>query len=44
MGVPHVLRKADSRARITQQEREALMRACGLDPDYYYNLSRGEPL
>jgi hypothetical protein len=43
-GVPNVLRKADSRARITQEEREALMRACGLDPDYYYNLSRGEPL
>ncbi|MCL6642456.1 MAG: DNA double-strand break repair nuclease NurA [Candidatus Bipolaricaulota bacterium] len=43
-GVPNVIRKADSRARITQEEREALIRACGLDPDYYYNLSRGEPL
>ena len=43
-GVPNVIRKADSRARIMQEEREALMRACGLDPDYYYNLSRGEPL
>lgn len=43
-GVPNVIRKADSRARITQEEREALIRACGLDPDYYYNLSRGESL
>ncbi len=43
-GVPNVIRKADSRAKITQEEREALIRACGLDPDYYYNLSRGERL
>lgn len=43
-GIPNVIRKADSRARITQEEREALIRACGLDPDYYYNLSRGESL
>ena len=43
-GVPNVIRRADSRARITQEEREALIRACGLDPDYYYNLSRGERL
>ncbi len=43
-GVPTVIRKADSRARITQEEREALIRACGLDPDYYYNVSRGESL
>ena len=43
-GVPNVIRKADSRARITQEEREALIRACGLNPDYYYNLSREESL
>lgn len=43
-GVPNVIRKADSRARVTQAEREALMRTCGLDPDFYYNLSRGERL
>lgn len=43
-GVPHAIRKADSRARVTQTEREALMRTCGLEPDYYYNLSRGESL
>ncbi len=43
-GVPHAIRKADSRARVTQVEREALMRTCGLEPDYYYNLSRGESL
>jgi len=43
-GVPNVIRKADSRARITQEEREALIRASGLDPDYSYNLSRGESL
>jgi hypothetical protein len=43
-GVPNVIRKADSRAKITQEERMALIRACGLDPDFYYNLSRGESM
>lgn len=43
-GVPHAIRRADSRARITQAEREALLRACGLGLDLVYNQTRGEPL
>jgi len=43
-GVPHVIRRADSRARITQEEREALMRECGIGLDLIYNQTRGEPL
>jgi hypothetical protein len=43
-GVPHVIRRADSRARITQEEREALLRECGLGLDLLYNQTRGEPL
>jgi hypothetical protein len=43
-GVPHAIRRADSRARITQEEREALMRECGIGLDLIYNQTRGEPL
>jgi hypothetical protein len=42
-GVPSVIRRADSRARITQREREALMKKSGLPPDLGYNQGRGEP-
>jgi hypothetical protein len=42
-GVPPLLRRADSRARITQEEREALIKSCGLPPDLGYNQGRGEP-
>ena len=43
-GVPHAIRRADSRARITQEEREALMRECGVGLDLIYNQTRGAPL
>ncbi|MGQ9601703.1 MAG: DNA double-strand break repair nuclease NurA [Candidatus Bipolaricaulia bacterium] len=42
-GVPPLLRRADSRARITQEEREALIKSSGLPPDLGYNQGRGEP-
>jgi len=42
-GVPNVIRRADSRARITQRERESLMKKTGLPPDLGYNQGRGEP-
>ncbi|MCR4404683.1 MAG: DNA double-strand break repair nuclease NurA [Candidatus Acetothermia bacterium] len=41
--VPNVIRRADSRARITQEEREAFIRGSGLPPDLGYNQGRGEP-
>ncbi|MFQ5794727.1 MAG: DNA double-strand break repair nuclease NurA [Candidatus Bipolaricaulia bacterium] len=43
-GVPNVIRVADSQARVTQVEREALIRSSGMLPDTLYNQSRGEPL
>lgn len=43
-GVPNVIRKADSRARITQEEREGLIRSSGLPLDTFYDQGRGEPL
>jgi hypothetical protein len=42
-GVPNVIRRADSRARITQRERQSLIRRSGLPPDLGYNQGRGEP-
>lgn len=42
-GVPNVIRRADSRARITQPEREFLIRNSGLPLDLGYNQGRGEP-
>ncbi len=41
-GVPPAIRKADSRARITDEESLSLIRACGLELDLSYNQSRGE--
>ncbi|HIC96444.1 TPA: DNA double-strand break repair nuclease NurA [Candidatus Bipolaricaulota bacterium] len=41
-GVPHVIRRADSQARITQAEREALIRGSGLPLDLGYNQGRRE--
>ena len=43
-GVPNALRRADSRARITTEEAVGLWRACGIEPDYTFNQSRGAPL
>lgn len=43
-GVPQALRRADSRARITQEEGLNLMEACSVGLDTSYNQSRGEPL
>ncbi len=42
-GVPNAIRIADAGARITQEEREALLWDCGLTPDWEYNQSRGAP-
>jgi hypothetical protein len=42
-GVPNVIRRADSRARITQREREFLINNSGLPLDLGYNQGRGEP-
>lgn len=42
-GVPNVIRRADSRARITQRERESFIKKSGLPPDLGYNQGRGEP-
>ena len=41
-GVPPAIRRADSRARITEEESAALMRACGVELDVSYNQSRSE--
>ncbi len=41
-GVPPAIRRADSRARITEEESAALIRACGIDLDWSYNQSRSE--
>ena len=41
-GVPPAIRRADSRARITEEESDALIRACGVGLDLSYNQSRGE--
>jgi hypothetical protein len=43
-GVPPAIRRADSRARITEEERLGLIRACGLEIDFSYDQSRGEPI
>lgn len=43
VGVPNVIRRADSRARITQRERESFIRGSSLPPDLGYNQGRGEP-
>ena len=43
-GVPNVLRKADSRARITQEERLALLQCSPVRVDISYNQTRGEPI
>ncbi len=40
-GVPPAVRRADSRARITEEERLGLLRACGLEIDLSYDQSRG---
>jgi len=42
-GVPNVIRRADSRARITQKERESLIKKTDLPLDLGYNQGRGEP-
>jgi hypothetical protein len=42
-GVPPAIRRADSRARITEEESAALIRVCGVELDLSYNQSRGEP-
>jgi hypothetical protein len=44
VGVPPAIRRADSRARITEEESLGLLRACGLELDWSYNQSRGEPI
>jgi hypothetical protein len=41
-GVPNALRRADSRARITEEEAAGLLRACGVEPDYTFDQSRSE--
>jgi hypothetical protein len=43
-GVPPAIRRADSRARITEEESAALIRACGIDLDLSYNESRERQL
>lgn len=43
-GVPNVLRKADSRARITQEERLSLLRCSPVRVDISYDQTRGEPI
>lgn len=43
-GIPNVIRKADSRARITQEERLALLRCSPMRMDISYNQTRGEPI
>jgi len=43
-GVPNVIRKADSRARITQEERLSLLRCSPVRMDISYNQTRGEPI
>jgi len=39
-GVPPAIRRADSRARITEEESLNLLRDCGLEVDWLYNESR----
>ncbi len=39
-GVPPAIRRADSRARITEEESAGLLRDCGLEIDWLYNQSR----
>ncbi|OGF57321.1 MAG: hypothetical protein A2Z21_02205 [Candidatus Fraserbacteria bacterium RBG_16_55_9] len=41
-GVPPAIRRADSRARITEEESASLIRACGVELDLSYNQSRSE--
>jgi hypothetical protein len=41
-GVPNALRRADSRARIIEEEAEGLLRACGIEPDHTFDESRSE--
>lgn len=41
-GVPNALRRADSRARITEDEAAGLLRACGIEPDHTFDESRSE--
>jgi hypothetical protein len=43
-GVPPAIRRADSRARITEEEAAALIKACGVELDYHYDHSRGESI
>lgn len=43
-GVPGAIRRADSRARITDEEAMRLFGDCGLELDYFYDHSRGEPI
>jgi hypothetical protein len=43
-GVPGAIRRADSRARITDEEAMRLFGDCGIELDYYYDHSRGEPI
>lgn len=41
-GVPSALRRADSRARITEEEAAGLLRVCGVEPDHTFDESRSE--